>query len=270
MSVFSGDFLGFQLGNIHSSKLNLTRVSSSDWYNETLSPNFSDLVATTPGVDGTYYWGTNYTQKNFTIDFAFDDVSDVDLKQIRRTFSFKGLKKLIFDEYPYKQYMVKCSSPPNFKFICFDHEEYRVYKGEGQAQLVSYYPFATSVEDQIIGYNKYGCFISNNGDMDCNMKLTFNIDDLSNGLTLTLDSPSGEEKILKLKPVSKKNENDKYVLIDTYTHLIEGLDEEFNKTNTLYNNFIESGDFFKAEIGINTLKTGGVRFEKGIFIPLYL
>jgi len=42
MSVYSGDFLGFQLGNVHSSQLNITRVSSGDRYSETFIPNFND------------------------------------------------------------------------------------------------------------------------------------------------------------------------------------------------------------------------------------
>jgi len=45
MSVFSGDFLGFQLGDIHSSQLNITRVSNSNRYTENLTPNFSDATA---------------------------------------------------------------------------------------------------------------------------------------------------------------------------------------------------------------------------------
>jgi len=44
MSVFSGDFLGFQLGNIHSSQLNITRVSNGDRYTENLTPNFTDTT----------------------------------------------------------------------------------------------------------------------------------------------------------------------------------------------------------------------------------
>ena len=42
MSVFSGDFLGFTLGDIHSSQLNITRVSSGDRYEDILLPQFKD------------------------------------------------------------------------------------------------------------------------------------------------------------------------------------------------------------------------------------
>ena len=69
MSVFQGDFLGFQLGNEHSYGINITRVSTNDRYQDTLLPQFNDAVVQVPGGDGTYYWDTYYTQKPFTIDF---------------------------------------------------------------------------------------------------------------------------------------------------------------------------------------------------------
>jgi len=61
MSVYSGDFLGFQLGDIHSSQLNITRVSNGNRYTETLVSTFTDITTQVPGKDGTYYWDTFYT-----------------------------------------------------------------------------------------------------------------------------------------------------------------------------------------------------------------
>lgn len=52
MSVFSGDFLGITLGEVHSSQLNITRVSSGDRYDDNLLPNFKDVTAEVPGGDG--------------------------------------------------------------------------------------------------------------------------------------------------------------------------------------------------------------------------
>ena len=106
MSVYQGDFLGFQLGNEHSYGLNITRISTNDRYQDNLLPNFTDATVQVPGGDGTYYWDTYYTQKPFTIDFAFDDLRDEDLRALRQMFSYKGIKPLVFDEFPYKKYMV--------------------------------------------------------------------------------------------------------------------------------------------------------------------
>ena len=105
MSVFQGDFLGFTLGEIHSSQLNITRVSSSDRYTDILLPNFKDVTQEVPGGDGTYFWNSYYSTKLFTLDFAYDDLRDEDLRSLRQAFGFKGVQPLIFDEFPYKKYI---------------------------------------------------------------------------------------------------------------------------------------------------------------------
>ena len=91
MSVFSGDFLGITLGDVHSSHLNITRVSSGDRYDDNLLPSFKDVTAEVPGGDGMYFWNTFYTQKPFTLNFAYDDLRDEDLRKMRQVFGFKGV-----------------------------------------------------------------------------------------------------------------------------------------------------------------------------------
>ena len=46
---------------------------------------------------------------------------------------------------------------------------------------------------------------------------------------------------------------DNYVVIDSRTHLVEGLNKNFEKTGNLYNKYITSGDFFDALVGRSTL-----------------
>jgi hypothetical protein len=60
MSVYSGDFLGFKIGDIHSSQLNITRVSSGDRYEDNLLPQLKNTTIEVPGSDGTYYFDTFY------------------------------------------------------------------------------------------------------------------------------------------------------------------------------------------------------------------
>ena len=91
MSVYSGDFLGFTLGDVHSSQLNITRVSVSDRYDDNLLPTFKDRTSEVPGGDGVYYWDTNYTQKPFVLTVAYDDLRDEDLRALRQLFGFKGI-----------------------------------------------------------------------------------------------------------------------------------------------------------------------------------
>ena len=150
---WKGDFLGFTIGNVHSSQLGIVRVSDSDRYNDDLSPTFTDKTATVPGLDKTYYFGSDHTQKTFTIKFVFDHLTDKQLRELRRIFSKKEPQDLIFDELPYKVYSVKCSSPPQLSYLCFDEDLERIYKGEGTVNFVAYSPYAKSRFKYLEDYN---------------------------------------------------------------------------------------------------------------------
>lgn len=172
MSAIKGDFMGFTFNGVHSSEFGLTRVSDNSRYAENLFPTIQDKTVQVPGADGTYYFGSYYTQRPINISVAFDDISEEQLQNIKKVFGDKKIHDLIFDETPYKVYRVKSTGTPNLKYVCFnkgpdnfdrdyednlkyDTEEQlygvgavspfgRIYKGEGQLNFVCYSPFARS------------------------------------------------------------------------------------------------------------------------------
>ena len=93
-----GDFIGFSFGGVHSSELEIVRVSDGSRFSEGLLPTFQDKTATVSGKDGTYYFGSDYTQKEFVIDFAFDHLTETQLRKLKQVFSTKKPQPLIFDE----------------------------------------------------------------------------------------------------------------------------------------------------------------------------
>lgn len=169
-----GDFLGFTFGGVHSSDLGITRVSGGDRYDEQLHPEIKDRTAEVPGVNGEYYFGSDFGSRSFDIEIAFDHLTEKQFKELRKTFGTKHIQKLIFDERPYKYYMVKLESPVELSYVCFDEPNYnwrkiqaeyntyvqgiqgdfeykeydgttqRIYKGEGKITFKSYFPFAKS------------------------------------------------------------------------------------------------------------------------------
>ena len=176
-----GDFTGFTFGDKHSyDDLGITRVSGGDRYTEELFPEIKDLTAEVPGLDGEYYFGSNYGPRSFNIDFAFDSLTEQQFRQLRTVFGTREIRKLIFDERPYKYYLAKIESPIELSFVCFDEPNYtwqkiplgineetelmeyaqgisgdferkvydgttrRIYKGEGSVTFVCYFPFAKS------------------------------------------------------------------------------------------------------------------------------
>ena len=141
--ALKGDFIGFSFNGHRSESLGIVRVSDGSRYNEDLVPTAQDKTVQVPGGDGFYYFGSDYTQRQFSINIAFDELTEKQFRELQQVFGTKELGKLVFDERPYKYYMVK-SGKPQLNYICFGEDGERIYKGEGTLTFTAYYPFAKS------------------------------------------------------------------------------------------------------------------------------
>lgn len=271
--ALKGDFIGFSFDGHRSESLGIVRVSDGSRYNEDLVPTAQDKTVQVPGGDGFYYFGSDYTQRQFSINIAFDELTERQFRELQQVFGTKELGKLIFDERPYKYYMVK-SGKPQLKYICFGKEgEARTYKGEGTLTFTAYYPFAKSVFKFLNEYSdknknewkeasgmkaEKGTYdtvsdngsisVYNAGDLEADfiLKFKFSIGDTSISdikITLSKENVGKVEAFLDLKGFSKKN-TDTGFQINTKTNLIEGFNAE-GLTGALYNENITQGDFFK-------------------------
>ena len=171
-----GDFTDFTFNGYHSfDNLGILRVSDGDRYDENILPDFEDKVVDIPGGDGSYYYGSYFQPKQFSIKIAFDHLTEKQYRDLRRVFSTRLPKPLFFDEAPYKVYYAKLSSPIELNTVCFDERKLvyeanpdpewededvahylpgsvnhpvrseetgeRIYKGEGTIELIAYKPF---------------------------------------------------------------------------------------------------------------------------------
>ena len=116
-----GDFTGFTFGGYHSfDDLGIVRVSGGDRYEEELQSEVKDRTAEVPGLNGEYYFGSDYAPKKINIEIAFDSLTEEQFRKLRRVFGTKRMQELIFDERPYKKYMAKIESPVELSYVCFD------------------------------------------------------------------------------------------------------------------------------------------------------
>ena len=270
--ALKGDFIGFSFNEHRSESLGIVRVSDGSRYNEDLVPTTQDKTVQVPGGDGFYYFGSDYTQRQFSINIAFDELTEKQFRELQQVFGTKELGKLIFDERPYKYYMVK-SSKPQLKYICFGKDGERIYKGEGTLSFTAYYPFAKSVFKFLNEYSdknkdewkeasgmkaEKGTYdtVSNNGSIsvynagdleaDFILKFSLPVDNTPTGdikITLSKENVGKVEAFLDLNGFSKKGADTGFQ-INTKTNLIEGFNAE-GLTGTLYNENITQGDFFK-------------------------
>lgn len=149
-----GDYIGFSFGGVHSSELGIVRISDGSRFEESLLPNFQDKTATVSGKDGIYYFGSDNQQKEIALSFAFDHLTEEQLRRLKQVFSTKKPQQFISDEKPYKYYMVKVAQSAIIQHLCFDLDEgTRIYKGEGTLNLVAYYPYARSVHKFLNEFN---------------------------------------------------------------------------------------------------------------------
>lgn len=293
--ALSGDFIGFTFNGVHSSDMGIIRTSDGSRFNENLLPASTDKTVQIPGGDGTYYFGSNYTQRQIPISIATDELTETQFRQLKQWLGDKQIHPLVFDEAPYKTYMVKTSSIPTLKFICFDNITKnngeivvnRVYKGEGSLQFIAYFPFARCIKKYLSEYTD-----SNKEEWaSASGLLTAQGDYDGTGAEINLYNPGDIETDFfayyartSLKRLTKiyinsnilnfdfsNNDNviDTYIRINSKANLIEGCDENFKPTGTLYNKFITSGDFFKIPTGENQLLSVGANCVKIEYDYLY-
>ena len=293
--ALSGDFIGFTFNGVHSSDMGIIRTSDGSRFNENLLPASTDKTVQIPGGDGTYYFGSNYTQRQIPISIATDELTETQFRQLKQWLGDKQIHPLVFDEAPYKTYMVKTSSIPTLKFICFDNitknngemTVNRVYKGEGSLQFIAYFPFARCTKKYLSEYTD-----SNKEEWaSASGLLTTQGDYDGTGAEINLYNPGDIETDFfayyvrtSLKRLTKiyinsnilnfdfsNNDNviDTYIRINSKANLIEGCDENFKPTGTLYNKFITSGDFFKIPTGKNQLLSVGANCVKIEYDYLY-
>lgn len=302
MSVLKDDFIGFSYNGVHSSDLGIMRVSDGSRFNEDLLPVAQDVTVQVPGGDGTYYFGSYYTQRQLSVSFAFDELTETKFEFMKELFGDKKIHPLVFDEKPYKTYYAKVSGLTTIKYVPFTEKHQRVYKGEGTFEFVCYEPFAVCSKKYLNEYenttewagasnlleNNVGIDtllngiikVYNPGVKEADWVMTFySLEDGSfPGAIFSLD-----DNILKFKgSPSKKSGNDDNILYDSLisfnskTNLIEGwviseTDDDGNivsyrKSGNLYNECIESGNFFDIPVTIRKTLNGVEKNTKDFVI----
>jgi hypothetical protein len=78
------DFIGFSYGKKHLLRdFKIYRTSDGSRFNSNLIPTLTDKTADIPGGDGQYYFRTNYKNRTFTINFAFDSLTEEKIRELR-------------------------------------------------------------------------------------------------------------------------------------------------------------------------------------------
>lgn len=129
-----------------------------------------------------------------------------------------------------------------------DSKQY--YRMELALQWATASGLKESLENYDSGLGENFFIVYNPGDRPVPFRLIFPMENLNYIKNLTISfkrsetSPVISSITFKNEDVSSKNDNDKQLVYDSKLHLIYGIDAEGNKTGTVYNDYIDSGDFF--------------------------
>ena len=280
--AIKGDFISFTYNGVHSTELGVMRVTSSNRYTDALLPTIQDKAVQAPGSHGTYFFGSYYTQRPITINVAFDEVSESQIRLIRKTFGDGLSHQLIFDDEPYKVYYAKTTGTPQLQYVPFSSP--RVYKGEGTFTFTCYEPFAHTPNnckylDQYVvngtntpwykynnkdewnlsanllttqgTYDNYtsatGFKVYNPGDVETDFKFIAPITNLLRGIKISDGTDDLASYTLLINAPTAKT-GDSYLCFNSKLNLIEGLNSSKQKTGTIYNEYINSGSWFKIPL----------------------
>ena len=277
MDVLTGDFIGFSYNGVHSSELGIIRTSEGSRFNENLLPTSKDVIVQVPGGDGTYYFGSYYSQRNFTVSYAFDGLSEIQIESLSRVFGDKKIHPLIFDEKPYKTYYAKVTGTTSIKHIPFTSDGERIYKGEGTIQFTCYQPFAICNKKFLQLYNDDNINewraasgllwsstgidtmdngliqVYNPGVKDTDWRMGFHASSEGERLKFFAANLKLDDKILSFEGCYAKG-NDNLIVFNSKTKMVEGyIVENGNKqkSGNLYNEYLISGDFFDIPVTRN-------------------
>ena len=297
MGVGKGDFMGFQYGGYHSSQLGVTRVSDGSRYTEELAPTINDKIIEKPGNDGTYFFGSFFTQKTFDLSMAFVSITEAQLYLLRMIFSTKVPQQLIFDETPYKFYWAKPAAAPQFNYICFEEgDKLPVYKGECTVSLVSYDVYAHSTKKTLaefddenvvewsdvialkqtldgidtFGGNPLMAELWNPGEVETDWALSLKgfTSDVVNDSGITIPGKLGTSDGIHIYLADNADAqlylsqisrigSDDEIRINSATNLLEGY-KNGKRTGNLYNKYKIKGTFFKIPTGQSYMALTGI------------
>ena len=282
MGEYIGDYIGFTYNNVHSSDLGIVRVSDGSRFNENLLPTIQDKTVQVPGGDGTYFYGSYFTQRQFSVSFAYDSLTEEQIARLKAHFGDKKIHSLVFDERPYKTYQAKVTGTATIKYVPFaEGETNRLYKGEGTIQFTCYQPYAICSKKWLSEYtdcNNVQEWVSASGLkqsstgfdklIDANTINLYNPGDIESHFQLVVKFNDGKipagrmyidgdaSRQLSWKEMILQGD-DSYVKFNSRLNLIEGYTSQGIKSGKVYNKYISSGSFFKIPKGESMLKFEG-------------
>lgn len=188
------DYINFEFDGKQVSDFGLVVVSDGDRLNFAGSSDFEDEVQSINGVNGQYYWGTNFKSLKRDFTLATDGMTEAQLQAFKYHFRPGHYGKFVEAHLPYRESYCRIAAVTNFSMVPFrkltnvahkgsTHSNLYVneYKGEVKLTLEWDNPYTTSTHQYFTkeyqeehGFDSiYDGVFTNNIPLDTSLASTF-------------------------------------------------------------------------------------------------
>lgn len=140
------DYIAFSFNGKHSyDDFGIYRISDDNsGYKESITATREEKTFTVPGKDQEMYLGAQFKNRVFEVKFAFEDLTEEKLFQLKKWLGTKDIHDLWFSENPHKVYSARVTGVSTMHGNPILKNNIRVYNGRGSVQFTCSYPFAHS------------------------------------------------------------------------------------------------------------------------------
>lgn len=129
------DYINFEFDGKYVSDFGLVVVSDGDRLNLAGSSDFEDEVQSINGVNGQYYWGTNFKSLKRDFTLATDGMTEAQLQAFKYHFRPGRYGKFIETHLPYRESYCRIAAVTNFSMVPFRKLTNVAHKGTTHSNL---------------------------------------------------------------------------------------------------------------------------------------
>lgn len=232
-------FLWFKFNNKYSYDYGIVRTSDGSRFNQDLFPSTQDRTATVPGKDGVYYFDSNYNKREFSIPYAFEKLTEQQLKNLSFWLGDKQIHELIFGERREVFYMAKVTGSSIIKYIPFNGTIEKIYQ-ESSYKEITFEKKVLLQDIEVLTKNKDNDLIENKTNIPAQTEIYCVKDDNINS-----ELQYGYSQFFTISKQSEKNYYFYYGKLDEYVEEPSDPDEKTNQN--FYNITVMKENLYNGE-----------------------
>ena len=115
-------FISFSFGGKWIEDFNLIAATNGDRLVKDVYGGFENTTSSYDVLDGQFYWGTHFTNRQLTFTLVTDGITQAELESFRNWFAPGTTRELILAEHPNRAIQARIAGNPSLSVIPFEHK----------------------------------------------------------------------------------------------------------------------------------------------------